>query len=130
VTLEDDEADTPDPEAAVVSVSVDAGADTHSQLSNGPWWDVEDEYYIDDDLRLIPLLQQEGLASVPTPAQGQPHSHHYHSGSSQDQINKHGNDGITGGAADGLTSHSPRTLLDENSGAGSDESASELGKDI
>jgi hypothetical protein len=56
VVLEDDEADTPDPEAAVVSVSVDATADPASGLSNGLWWDVEDECYINDDLCLIPLL--------------------------------------------------------------------------
>jgi hypothetical protein len=32
---------------------------------HGPWWDVEDGGYIDDDLRPIPLLEQEGLASTP-----------------------------------------------------------------
>jgi hypothetical protein len=76
VVLEDDEADTPEPapEAAAVSVSVDAGADPSSELSKGPWWDVEDECYIDDDLRLIPLLEQEGLASMP--ALAQPHPYH------------------------------------------------------
>jgi hypothetical protein len=88
VTLEDDEADTPDSKAAVVSVSVDAGADSLSELSNGPWWDVEDECYVDDDLRPIPLLQQEGLASVPALAQGQPYSHHYPLWPSQDQTNQ------------------------------------------
>jgi len=66
VILEDDELDTPDLEAAVIFISVDAGADPPSELSKGPWWDVEDECYINDDLRPIPLLEQEGLTSVPT----------------------------------------------------------------
>ena len=45
------------PKAATISVSVDAGANPTSELSKGPWWDVEDEYYIDDDLYLIPPLE-------------------------------------------------------------------------
>jgi len=59
VVLEDDELDTPEPapEAAAVSVSVDAGADPASKLSKGPWWDVEDGCYIDDDFRPIPPLE-------------------------------------------------------------------------
>jgi hypothetical protein len=89
VVLEDDEADTPEPapEAAAVSVSVDAGADPTSELSKGPWWDVEDECYV----------EQEGLAS--TPALAQPYSHHDPPWSSQDQFSKHNDDGM-GGAPD------------------------------
>jgi hypothetical protein len=53
------------PQAAAVSVSVDAGADLASKLSKGPWWDVKDEYYVDDEIHPIPPLKQEGLASTP-----------------------------------------------------------------
>ena len=39
VVLEDSESDTPEPapQAATVSVSVDAGADPASKLNKGPW---------------------------------------------------------------------------------------------
>jgi hypothetical protein len=48
-----------------VTVSVDAGTDPASELSEGLWWDVEDKYYVDDDFHPIPPLEQEGLASTP-----------------------------------------------------------------
>ena len=82
MVLEDGESDPPKPapHAAAVSVSVNASADPAFKLSKGPWWDVEDEYYVDDDLRPIPPLEQEGLGS--TPALAQPHSHHHPHGSS------------------------------------------------
>jgi hypothetical protein len=128
VVLEDDESDTPEPvpEAAAVSVSVDAGTDPASELSEGRWWDVEDECYVGDDLRPIPPFEQEGLAS--TPALAQPHPHHDPPGSSQDQISQD-DDGM-GGAPD---EPAPPTLpqpLSENGGGGSDESASELERDM
>jgi len=127
VVLEDDESYTPEPVPEAVSVSVDAGADPASGLSDGPWWDVEDERYVDDDFRPIPPLEQEGLAS--TPALAQPHSHHDPPGSSQDQISQHDNDGI-GGAPD---EPAPPTLpqpLGESGGGGSNENASELKRDM
>jgi len=68
VILEDDEL-----EAAAVSVSVDVGADHPSELSTGPWWDIEDECYVGDDGRPILPLVEEGLPSTSTPAQGQPY---------------------------------------------------------
>ena len=55
VVLEDDESYIPEPVPEAVSVSVDAGADPASGLSKGPWWDAEDECYVDDDFYLIPL---------------------------------------------------------------------------
>jgi hypothetical protein len=60
VILEDNKSDIPepDPEAAAVSASVDTGADPASELSKGPWYDGEDKCYIDNDLHLIPLLEQ------------------------------------------------------------------------
>jgi hypothetical protein len=127
VALGDDESDTPEPVPEVVFVSVDAGADPASELSKGPWWDVEDGCYVDDDFRPIPLLEQEGLAS--TPALAQPHSHHDPPGSSQDQISQYDDDGI-GGAPD---EPAPPTLpqpLGESGGGGSDENASELERDM
>lgn len=128
VVLEDSESDTPEPapQAAAVSVSVDAGADPASELSKGPWWDIEDECYVDDDLRPIPPLEQEGLAS--TPALAQPHFHHHPRGSSQDQVNRH-SDGGMGGAPDEPAPHTLPQPLDENRG-GSNENTTELGRDI
>jgi hypothetical protein len=61
VILEDDELDTPNPEAAAEP------SKPTDPPGHGPWWDVEDGCFVDDDLRPIPL-EQEGLAS--TLAQG------------------------------------------------------------
>jgi hypothetical protein len=55
----DNGSDTPDPEAAAEPNKPTDPA------SHGLWWDVEDGGYINDDLRLISLLEQEGLASTP-----------------------------------------------------------------
>jgi hypothetical protein len=72
VILEDDKSDTPDPEAAAVSVLIDA----HFKPSTELWYNIEDKCFVDEDLRPIPPLEQRGLASTPisTPAQDQPHS--------------------------------------------------------
>jgi hypothetical protein len=126
VVLEDDESDTPEPVPAAVFVSADAGTDPASELSKGPWWDVEDECHVDDDLRPISLLEQEGLAS--TPVLAQPHPHHDPPGSSQGQISQHGV-GI-GGAPDEAALPTLPQSLSENGGGGSDENASELGRDM
>jgi hypothetical protein len=84
VILEDDESDTPDPEAAAVS------AFELSKLTDPSgyelWYDVADERFVDEDLCPFPPHEQGGLASTPTPAQDQPHSCHHSSGSSQDQM--------------------------------------------
>jgi hypothetical protein len=127
VVLEDDESDTPEPvpEATAVSVSVDAGANPASEPSKGPWWDVEDECYIDDDLRPIPPLEQEGLAS--TPVRAQPRFHHHPPRSSQDRINQR-DDGM-GGAPDQPALHTLPQPLGENGGGRGDENASELERD-
>ncbi|KAH8772392.1 hypothetical protein BGZ57DRAFT_984516 [Hyaloscypha finlandica] len=65
VVLGDDESDTPKPVPEAVAVSIDAGADPASELSKKPWWDAEDECYVDDDLHPIPPLEQESLTSTP-----------------------------------------------------------------
>jgi len=86
---------------------------------------------VDGDLRPIPLLEQEGLASTPTLAQFQPNSYHYPPGSSHDQINQHGNNGTTGGTLDEPAPHSLLTSLDENGGGGSkEENVSELDENL
>lgn len=92
--LEDDESDTPDPEATAVSALVDAGADSTFELSkpidpsgHEAWHDVEDDRFVDKDLRPFPPLEQEVLAS--TLAQGQPHSRYHSPGPSHDRINQH-----------------------------------------
>lgn len=125
--LEDNELDTPDPEAAIVSLSVDTGADPPSEPNKGQWWDVEDECYVDDDLCLVSPLEQKGLAFISAP--GQPLSRYYLHVSSLDKINQHGDDVTTGGASDEPASHALLTPLDENVGEESDE-ASELENDL
>ena len=124
--LEDDESDTPNPEAAAVSASVDAGANSAFELSkpidpsgHEAWYDVEDDRFVDEDLCPFPPLEQEGLAS--TLAQGQPHSRYHSPGPSHDWINQHYDDGNTQ-----RTSEEPRPLtlpkpLDEGGGGESEE---------
>lgn len=131
VVLEDDESDILElePEAAVVPASVDAGAGPASELSQGPWWDVEDECYVDDNLRPFSPLEQDSLASTCTSARVQPYSHHHSPGPSQDQINGHGDAGI-GGALDEPPPHTPPQPVDENGKRGGNENASELERDM
>jgi hypothetical protein len=69
VILEDDVSDTPSLKAAAICA---AGADPAFEPTkatdppgHGPWWDVEDDCFIDDDLCLYPPLEQERLASTP-----------------------------------------------------------------
>jgi hypothetical protein len=71
VILEDDGPDTPNPEAAAVSASVDAGADSAFGLSkpidrsdHEAWYDVEAGCYVDEELCPFPPLEQESLAST------------------------------------------------------------------
>jgi hypothetical protein len=138
VILEDDESDIPEPEpeATAVSASVDAGADPAFDLSkpvypssHEAWWDVEDGCYIDDDLRPISLLEQEGLASTPD----QPHSCYHSPRPSLDPINQHDNsDGDNNNETMRGTSDEPASHiiilqpLDENSEGGNDKNASKL----
>lgn len=124
--LEEDESDTP--EAAAVSSTVDAGADSAFEPSKPTdpsdyklWYDVEDERFVDKDLFPIPPLEQEGSASTPTPDQDQLHSRHYSTGSVQDQISQHDNDGTKRGVSDALAPYSLLALVDGNSGRGSEE---------
>ena len=77
--LKGGESNTPNPEAAAVPALVDASADSAFGLSkpidpsdHEAWYDVEAGCYVDEELPLLPPLEQEGLAS--TLAQGQPHS--------------------------------------------------------
>jgi hypothetical protein len=74
VILEDDESNTPDPEAAAVSALVDAGAHSAFDLSrpidlsgHEAWYDVEDDCFVDEDLCPFPLLEQEGLGFYARP---------------------------------------------------------------
>jgi len=82
VILEDNKSNTPDPEAAAVSALVDASADSASKLSklihlsyHEAWYDIDNCCYIDKELRPVPPLEQEGLAS--TLVQGQPYTLYY-----------------------------------------------------
>jgi hypothetical protein len=59
-------------------------------------------FEVDDDLCLIPPLDQEGLASTPA----QPHSQHHPLGSPQDQVDQQNNNDGTGGASDEPPPHS------------------------
>jgi hypothetical protein len=71
VILEDDESNTPDPKAAAISASIDASADSAFELGkpidpsgHEAWYDIEDDPFVDEDLRPFPPLEQEGLAST------------------------------------------------------------------
>jgi hypothetical protein len=94
---------------------------------HGPWWDVEDGGYVDDDLRPIPPLEQEGLAS--TPAQYHPHSRHSSLGASQEQINLRNDDGARRSAFEEPAPRSLSTTFGEDGKGRRDGNISELGKD-
>jgi hypothetical protein len=71
VILEGGESNPPDLEVAAVPASVDAGADSAFKLSkpidpsgHEAWYDVEDDRFVDEDLRSLPPLEQEDLAST------------------------------------------------------------------
>jgi len=135
VILEDDESNTPDSEAAAAAASVDTGADSAFELSkainssgHGAWYDVEDDRFVDNDLRPFSPLELEDLAS--TLAWGQPHSCYHSSGPSHDRINQHDGDGNTQCTSE---EPGPQTLpqpLDEDGGGESGENVSELEIDM
>jgi len=84
VILEDGEPDTPGPEAAAVSASVDAGADSVFEPSKlidpsdyEAWYDVKVSCYVDEELPPGLEPEQEGLAAS-TPVHDHGHSR-YHS---------------------------------------------------
>jgi hypothetical protein len=83
VILEDNELDTPDPEAAAVSALVDASADFAFELSklvdpsnHEGWYDVEDDCYVDKELPPSLEPKQESLAAS-TPVYDHGHSRYY-----------------------------------------------------
>jgi len=117
----DDESDTPDPEA------VTEPNKPTDPAGHGTWWDIEDGCYVDDDLHLIPPLEQEGLAS--TPAQYQPHSRHSSLGASQDQINLRNDNGARRSAFEEPAPHSLSPTFGEDNGGRMDGNVSELGTD-
>lgn len=69
--LEDDESNTPDSEAAAAAASVDTAADSAFELSKAinssgheAWYDVEDDRFVDNDLRPFSPHELEDLAST------------------------------------------------------------------
>jgi hypothetical protein len=130
VILEGGESNTPNPKAAAVPALVDASADSAFELSkpidpsgHEAWYDVEDDRFVDKDLRLFPPLEQEDLAS--TEAQGQPHSRYHSSRPSHDQINQHDDR-----ASEEPGPHTLPQPLDEVGGGESEENVSELERDM
>ena len=94
--LEDDKRDTPDPEAAAVSASVDAGTDFAFELSKsivlsspGRWYDVEAGCYIDEEPSLGLETEEQRGPAVSTPTHSHHHSPHHSPGPSNHQISQH-----------------------------------------
>jgi hypothetical protein len=136
VILEDDESNTPDPEAAAVSASVDAGADSAFGLSkpidpsdHEALYDVEAGCYVDEELP--PGLEpgQEGLAAS-TPVHDHGHSRYHSPRPSHDGIGQRDDDGNTQRTSKEPAPHSLPKPLDEEGGGGSEENVSELERDM
>jgi len=129
VILEDDESDTPDPEAATVSAF---GLSKPTDPSGHElWYDIKDQRSVDKDICPFPPPEQEGLASTPVPAQDQPHSCHHSPGSSQDQIDQHGNDRTRPSTSEEPTPHTlPASLGKNGEGGSEEEKLSELEMDL
>jgi hypothetical protein len=102
VILEDDGSDTPNLEAAAIFILVDANADPPSGPSKKPWYDIEDECFLEEDLHPVPPLEQKALVSTRTSmsAQDQRHPLRDSPRSLQDQRNLHDNDKITRNISD------------------------------
>jgi hypothetical protein len=121
VILEDDESDTSNPEAATVSAF---GLSKPTDPSSHKLW-----YNVDEDLCPLTPLEQEGLASMPTPTQDL-YSCHHSPGSSQDQIDQHGNDSGPSTSEESMP-HTLHASLGKNGEGGSEEeNLSELEKDL
>jgi hypothetical protein len=131
---QDDASDTPNPEVAAVSASIDADVDLAIDLSklvhvgHEEWWDVEDNCFVKVDIRPLPLLEQDGLAS--TPARCQPYSLNYSLEESQNQINLHDDDGARWSASKEPAPHSLSTIYGDDGRGRRDENTSELGRDL
>jgi hypothetical protein len=94
---------------------------------HGKWCDVEDNCFVDANLRPFPLPEQDGLASPP--AQYQPGSRNHSLAASRNQINLHDDDGTRWSASKEPAPHFLSTILDEDGGGRRDENASEPRKD-
>jgi hypothetical protein len=136
VILKDDEPDTPDPDAAAVSASVDTGADFAFALSkpidpsnHEAWYDVEAGCYVDEELPPGLEPRQEGLAAS-TPVHDHGHSRYHSPGPSHDQIGQYNSDGNTQRTSEEPAPHSLPKPLDEDGGGGSGEIVSELERDM
>jgi hypothetical protein len=136
VILEDDESNTPDPEAAAVSALVDADADSAFGLSKSidlsdykAWYDVEASCYVDEELPPGLEPEQEGLAAS-TLVHDHGHSRYHSPRPSHDRIGQHDNDGNTQRTSKELTPYSLPKPLDEEGGGGSEENVSELERDM
>jgi hypothetical protein len=136
VILEDDESNTPDPEAAAVSALVDTCANSAFELSkpidpSGPerWFDVETGCYVDEELPPGLEPEQEGLAAS-TPVHDHGHSRCDSPGLSHNQIVQYDNvDRSTQRTLEEPTPYSLPKPLDED-GRGSEETVSELERDM
>jgi hypothetical protein len=132
VILEDNELDTPDPETAAVSASVDASADFAFELSkpinpsdHKAWYDVEAGCYVDEELPLGLKPEQEGLATS-TPVHDHGHSRYHSPGPSHDWIGQYNGDKNTQRTSEKPRPHTLPKPLDEDGGGKSEENISEL----
>jgi hypothetical protein len=122
VILEDDESDTP----AALGLSKSTDLSGHEL-----WYDVENQRFVDEDLCPFPFLEQEGLASTPTPTQDQSLSCHYSARLSQDQINQHGSDRTMPSASEEPTPYTLLASLSKNSeGECKEDNFSQLDKGL
>jgi hypothetical protein len=135
VILEDDEPDTPDPGAAAVSATVDAGSDSAFELSkpidqsdHEAWYDVEAGCYVDEGLPPGLEPEQEGLATS-TPVHDHGHSRYHSPRPSHDRIGQY-DDGNTQRTSAEPAPHSLPKPLGEDGGGGSEEKVSELERDM
>ena len=134
--LEDDEPDTPDPEAAAVSASVNASADSAFELSKPidpsnyeAWYDVEASCYVEEELPPGLEPEQEGLAAS-TPVHDHGHSRYHSPRPLHDWIGQYDDDGNTQCTSEEPAPHSLPKPLDEDGGGGSEENVSELERDM
>jgi len=88
VIIQNNESEAPNPKAVTEPSKT---TDLH-----GPWYDIEDGVWVDDDFHPI----------LPPEQESQPYSDHHPPGSSQVQANQYGNDGTKGGTLGEAATHS------------------------
>src|SRR6266536_2425361 len=123
---ESDEAGTED--KAEDAASELASRPTKSIDTSGPWYDVEEECWIDEPTPRLGSCEPQGVP--PTPTQDQPHTLHQSSRPSQDQINQQDISDIAQSTSVESAPHSLPRPSDNGDAGWTEDSMAELEREV